>query len=462
MRVSAFFVGSLFSVGAAALLLRHLGVVEVGRYTTAMSLSAVVAGLTDLGLTAIGIRELAVLHGDRRARLATNLLGIRLVLTTAGVAVMAAFAFLVYGSLLGVGVLIAGAGVLLLNIQATLAVPLMARLRLGWVSALDLTRQLVVAAMIVLLVLADAHLLAFLAIGAVAALAILVPTVALVRGDIPIRPSFGMHEWRALVGPVLTYSIAVAAAALYFRVAIVLVSLIAGGQELGYFSASYRVVEFLLILPGLLVGAAFPIFARAARDDPDRLAYALSRVFDAALIVGVWVSLSIAIGARLAIEVIGGHEFLPAVPILTVQGLAVGATFVGSVWGYGLLSLHLHRAILIFNLSLLLAIAVVVGVLTALDGAQGAAIGTASIEIAAAVFGAVVLMHGRSHLRPSLRIVPKVALAALIGAGPVLLAGSLPVIGRVVLSTVLYGVALLALKAIPSDVLEMVIRRHSA
>ena len=64
MRVSAFFVGSLFSVGAAALLLRHLGVVEVGRYTTAMSLSAVVAGLTDLGLTAIGIRELAVLHGE--------------------------------------------------------------------------------------------------------------------------------------------------------------------------------------------------------------------------------------------------------------------------------------------------------------------------------------------------------------------------------------------------------------
>ena len=200
---------------------------------------------------------------------------------------MAAFAFLVYGSLLGVGVLIAGAGVLLLNIQATLAVPLMARLRLGWVSALDLTRQLVVAAMIVLLVLADAHLLAFLAIGAVAALAILVPTVALVRGDIPIRPSFGMHEWRALVGPVLTYSIAVAAAALYFRVAIVLVSLIAGDRGSGYFSASYRVVEFLLILPGLLVGAAFPIFARAARDDPDRLAYALSRVFDAALIVGV-------------------------------------------------------------------------------------------------------------------------------------------------------------------------------
>src|ERR1700730_5104760 len=101
LRISSFLAGALISVGTAALLFRHLGVVSTGRYTTALSLSAVVTGFTDLGLTAIGMRELSVLKGAERASLARNLLGIRLVLTVLGVIVLSAFAFLAYGRLLG-------------------------------------------------------------------------------------------------------------------------------------------------------------------------------------------------------------------------------------------------------------------------------------------------------------------------------------------------------------------------
>jgi O-antigen/teichoic acid export membrane protein len=454
LRISSFLAGALISVGTAALLFRHLGVVSTGQYTTALSLSAVVTGFTDLGLTAIGMRELSVLKGAERASLARNLLGIRLVLTVLGVIVLSAFAFLAYGRLLGLGVLIAGAGVLVQNTQTTLAVPLMAGLRLGWVSALDLARQLLTAALIVVLVLAGAHLLPFLATAGVAAAVVLPVTALLVRGMIPLSVSFDIAQWRALLGPVLTYSAAVAASTLYFRVAIVIVSVIASAEQLGYFSISFRVVEVLFAIPGLLVGAAFPIFARAARDDPARLGYALSRVFEVSLMVGVWVALSIAIGAHFAIELIGGTRFLPATPVLAVQGIAVGATFVSSVWGYGMLSLHLHRLILTFNLSMLALVAIVVAILVPLDGAQGAAIGTASVEVVAAIGNGLLLVRGRPHLAPSLRTVPRVALAALLGASPAL-ADSLPVPVRVLLSTVIYVGALLALKAPPPELLTL-------
>lgn len=458
MRISSFFAGSLVSVGTAALLFRHLGVVSTGRYTTALSLSAVVTGFTDLGLTAIGMRELAVLKGHERASLARNLLGIRLVLTVVGVILLSGFAFLAYGRLLGLGVLIAGAGVLLQNTQTTLAVPLMAGLRLGWVSALDLARQLLTAVLIILFVLLGADLLPFLATAGIAAAIVLPVTAALVRGMIPLNASFDLAEWRALLGPVLTYSAAVAASTLYFRVAIVIVSVLASAQQLGYFSISFRVVEVLFTIPGLLVGAAFPIFARAARDDPARLGYALSRVFEVSLIVGVWIALSIAVGAHLAVEVIGGARFLPATPVLAVQGIAVGATFVSSVWGFGMLSLHLHRLILTFNLAMLGLVAVVVAILVPLDGAEGAAIGTASVEVVAAIGNGVLLVRGRPHLAPSLRVVPRVALAALLGATPALLDG-LPVVLRLLLSTVIYAAVLLALKAPPPELLTLVPRR---
>jgi O-antigen/teichoic acid export membrane protein len=453
--MAAFVGGSMFSLAAAALMFRHLGVADTGRYTVAMSLSAVVTGLTDLGLTAIGVRELSTLRGKSRADFASNLLGIRLFLTVIGMLLVASFAFAVYGGLLGVGVLIAGGGALLVNTQSTLAVPLIARLRLGWVSALDLARYVTTAAAIALLVLVDAHLLAFLTATAVAGCVVLPVTIYLVRGDIPLRPSFDTHQWRGLVSPLLAYSAAAVTATLYLRVAIVLVSVLAGGRQLGYFSASYRVVEAFLTLPGLLVGSAFPIFTQAAREDPARLGYALSRVFEASLIIGVWISLSLLVGARVAIDVIAGTSFHPATSVLAVQGLAVAAVFVSSVWAYGLLSLHLHRVMLLTNLVMLAIMVVAVGVMAPLDGALGAAIAVVVVEVAAVFVGALALTHGRPHLRPSLRLLPKVGISALIGCSPILLTG-IVVIDRLVLSSILYASALLLFGALPADLLKTV------
>jgi len=454
LRVASFAAGSLFTIAAGAILFRHLGVVDTGRYTTALSLGALVTGFTDLGLTAVGIRELATLEGERRAQLARNLLGIRLVLTIAGVAIVSAFAFVAYGALLGVGVLITGAGVLVANVQATLAVPLMAGLRLGWVSALDFGRVLAGTALIVLFVLLGATLLPFLAAPAIAALCVLVPTALIVRADIPLRPAFKLERWRELLGPVLTYSLAVAAATLYFRIAVVLVSLLASGVQLGYFSLSFRIVEALFAIPGLLVGAAFPIFARAARDDPTRLGYALSRVFEVSLIVGVWISLTLAVGAPLAVQVIGGDSFAPAAPILVFAALGLAGASVNAVWAFGMLSLHLHRLILAVALGSVAALVAVVAVLVELDGARGAAIGTAGVEIGAAIVAGMLLMRGRPHLRPRLSTVPKVAAAALLACAP-LLVGGVPIAAELLASTLIYGVGLLMLRAFPHELREL-------
>jgi O-antigen/teichoic acid export membrane protein len=454
LRVGSFAVGSLFSVAAAALLFRHLGVVDTGRYTIAMSLGALVSGLTDLGLTGVGLRELSVLRGTQRAVFTRNLLGMRLTFALLGALLVSAFAFVVYGPLLGLGVLIACGGVLLQNTQGILSVSLAVRLRLGWLSALELARLFMTACTIALLVLLDAHLLAFLAVTAIASAMVLPAVIALVRSDIPLKPSFDIRRWRALVTPMLTYSAAVITATLYLRVAVVLVSLLCNARQLGYFSVSYRVVENLFTLPGLLVASVFPIFAHTAHGDPARFAYAISRVFEASLIIGVWVSLSLIVGARLAIEVVGGGRFLPAAPVLAVQGLSVAAIFVSTVWSYALLSLHLHRTILILNLSMLALVALAVAVLASLYGALGAALATAAAETATALVGAIVLVRGRAHLKPRLRVLPQVALAALVGAAPMLLTGT-PIIGRVLLSTCLYAVVLLLQGAYPADLGEL-------
>lgn len=249
---------------------------------------------------------------------------------------------------------------------------------------------------------------------------------------------------------ILPYSAAVAAAALYFRLAIVLTSLLASGHQLGLFSASFRIVEFLTVIPALLAGAALPIFARAAHDDLSRLGYALGRVFEVALIVGGWIAVSLVVGASLAISIIGGPSFAPAAGVLQIMSLALVGTFVSAVWSNGLLSLRHHRDLLVINLGALVFSAVVIAVLVSVDGAAGAAIGLAAGELVAASATGALLVRRRPELRPSLRIVPLVVLAAGVALIPMLATG-VPDIVQLVVSTMLYGVVLMLTRALPPE-----------
>jgi O-antigen/teichoic acid export membrane protein len=454
LRVVGYFVGALAGAGSAALLFRHLGVVDTGRYVAIASLVAIVGGVTDLGLTAMGVREVSAKPPGEGEQILRTMLGVRVTLTIAGIAVMTAIAAVGYPAVFVVGVPLAGLALLLQTTQDNYAIVLMTSLRLRWLAVLELVRNVGAALLIVLFVLLDAKLLVFVSVGIPVALVALLINAQLVRGERSLVPSFDWVLWRRMLTLALPYSAATAAAALYFRMAIVLTSQLTSGRQLGYFSAAFRVIEVLSLVPLLLTGSAVPILARSAVSDHRRLGYALERLFEVTLIVGAWVALAIAAGASLAVAIIGGSKFSPAVPVLAIEGIALGATFVSSVWANGLLSLAQYRQILVVNLVMLTFSAAVIAVLVGIDGARGAAIGTAIAEVTAALLNGAVLIRGRPALRPRLRVVPRVALAAAIGSIALIIPG-VPSILRVVLTTALYGAVLLATRAFPPELLDL-------
>jgi O-antigen/teichoic acid export membrane protein len=453
LRVAGYVAGTLLGVGAAALLFRHLGVVDTGKYSLAVSLVAIVAGLSDLGLTAIGVRELSIRHGVARDSVARNLLGLRVVLSVVGVVIIVVFTVVAgYGSTLTVGVALAGVGLVFQSTQSTLAMGLISDLRLGWVAGLEFTRALLSALLIAALVFAGAGLVVFLGVPIPVGIIVLIANAWVLRGRIPLVPLFHSSEWWGLLRKILPYSVAVAAGTIYFYTAVVIVSLLADARTLGYFSVSTRVIQVLLALPGLAVGAAFPIFSRAARDDRARLGYALGRVFEVSLIVGVGVALCLAIGASIAIAVLGGAEFGPATSVLAIQGVGLGASFVGAVWASGLLSLGRYRAILVVNLCALAGGSALIAVLVSTDGAQGAAIATAVAELVLALLNGFALVRADRSLMPPLRVVPIVILATGLAVATTLL--DLPVVVSVLLATAVYAVAIISLGGLPEELTE--------
>ena len=458
MRVAGYLGGSLTGLGAAALLYRHLGLHGVGEYGLILALIGIVGGFSDLGLTVVGVRSASTLPARERTAMLRDLLGLRVALSVAGITIIALICLPIYPSIIAAGVAIGGVALVLQVWLDNYIVSLIVSLRMGWVAAIQFANNFAAAILTVVLVLAGARLLGFIAIAIPVALGSLTLALRVLRGERGLTPTYNAARWRAMFGRSIVYSGAVAAATLYFYAAIVLTSLLASRNQLGYFQLSFRVTTVLAIVPALLSGSALPIFARAARDDAQRLGYALNRVLEVALLLGAWVALTLGVGAHFAVELVGGssgqHNFLPAAPVLVFQGVALAGTFVSSVAQYGLLSLALNRRILVINIGGLAAAIVLMCVLIPLDGARGAAIGTMLGELGAAFAAWTALCMARPELRPSLRIVPGVALAVLAGCAPLLL-GSWPVIARVALSTLIYAVVVLLTKSFPTELGEL-------
>ena len=458
LRVAGYIAGVVLGVGASALMFRHLGVVDSGRYVTVLALIAIVGGVSDLGLTAVGVREYTTRHGPDRDHFMRNLIGMRVTFTVAGVCVAAAFALAAgYPSEMVAGTALAGAGFVLFIYQQSLSTALQAELRLGWVTAIQLMAQALQAAAVVALVLAAAGLVPFLAVQ----LPVMVPLIALtawlVQRSSPLLPAARGSEWAAVMRDVLPYSAAVVFAVVYFRLIAVLVSVLSTERETGYFGVAFRVIDTVALIPPLLVSSAFPVLARAARDDRARLSYAVTRLSEGMLLLGAWIALCLFVGAEVAIDVVAGPDFGPSVDVLRVLAVALLGSFLLATWGYALLSLHCHRAILIANAFALGVAAVAGAVLIPSEGASGGAVALAIAELTLAAGYGVALVRVEPSLRKAAGTAWRTALALGAALAAALLPGLGPLVGTIVATAVYFGV-LAATGAIPWEVRDALTR----
>jgi O-antigen/teichoic acid export membrane protein len=458
LRTGAYFAGIGLSIASTPLLIRHLGVAEYGRYVTVAALMNLVAGVTEAGLNAIALREYSTLDGAARRSAMRAIMGLRYTLSLAGVLVGLAFALVAgYDSPLVVGAIGAGAAVVVAAVQQLVVTPLQCELRFGWLAAMSLAAQALQVVAIVVLVLAGAGLVEFLWVGVPLALILLVWAILLVGPKMSLRPSLRWAEIWPLLKDTLPYTFAVALNVVYFRVTILVMSIEASELQTGYFATSFRVIEVLLGIPALVIGAAYPILARAERDDDDRFSYAMRRILELSLMLGTWMAMCCVVGAQVAIDVLAGDEGQPAVEVLRIQGITLVSTGIAVAAGYGLLTLRRYRAMMILNC---VALVISAGLTLALVdplGAKGAAIATVGTETALAIGVVTVLTRVRPDLLRGLARSPLIVAIGGVAAAVGLLCG-LPSLVALVVANVVFGAGILAGRLLPPEIRD-VIRR---
>ena len=420
------------------------------------------AAITEAGLGALGTRELAVRKGRDREDLMRHLLGIRVALTVAGVGAALAFAAAAgYGEELVVGTVVAGAALLIYVLQAIVGLPLAVDLRLGWLTVIDLLRQVSYLGVVIVLVLVGSGLVPLLGAAIPGGIVGLLVTMWLVRGRVPLRPAYHSSAWRQILRDTLPIAAAGAIYSIYFRVVLLLMAVLATAAEVGYFALSFRIVEVAILLPGMVVGSMLPLFSRAARDDQARLAFAYRLTTEVAVLGGIGLTLLGTVGAPLAIGFLTGEATGPAVDVVLIQSLALAAVFGNVVIGTTFVALRRNRDMIVTSSVALAATVLAVLALAPPFGAEGGAAAAVIGEWTLLAAGLLLLRRARPDLRPSLRKLPHALLAAgaAVAAAELIAIPTVPNVGAVVIAAVVYAAVLALTRAVPRELIDALLGR---
>jgi O-antigen/teichoic acid export membrane protein len=459
MRIAGFGVSLLIGIISAPLMIRHLTVAEYGIFATANSLLFVVTGLAEGGIGNVAVREYTQSDASARQRLLGALLGLRYVMMAVGALVAVALTFVLdYPIEATIGVAIGSVGLLIGATQNTSAIPLAVNLQLAQLTAIDLVRQIAATATIAALVVLGASLIPFFGVFVMGLAAMLIATLIVARPPRVPRPMIDRAQWSHLMRQTGVFAVATAFAIIYFQVALLAVAALSNAEEAGYYGAAFRVVEVLNGVPWLLAASVFPIIARAASSDTERLRYALRRMTTTAVLVGAGFAVVLVVGAPWILAFVGGGKLDPSIPILRTIALGVPFTFVIATWSFGLLSMKAHRAILIANgLALVAAIVLAVALLPRY-GATGAGVLTLVVEVVLAAAYAVALARRPERIGIASDGLWKIVLAAGAGIAAGLIVPIPPVAATLLAGTVFAAIALVT-RAVPQEILDAARRR---
>lgn len=416
--------GILAGLATATLLLRHLGVAQSGRYVTVMSLVAIASSVVDLGLNVSASRELALRERHGRRALMANILGQRLWVTPIALLAIVGFSVLAgYPPSMEIGTALAGTGLYVVALADALLLGLTVELRNAGLALVDFLKQAVALAGVALLVALGARLTAFFAVLIVTGLAVVAVTPLLAGREAFVLPRLDRTEQRMLARRALPLAGALVLGQIYFRLVIVLMSLVSDARQTGYFGGSLRAMEALVSIPILVAGVALPVLAAAARDDRARLRYAIEGLSEGAVIAGVLIVLVTVRAAEPVMSIIGGHAFGPAGAVLRIQ---VGALLFGAlvqIWAVSLVALGCQRELILTNALGLVGIAVFAAVLVGPFGAQG---GAAASVLGDALLASLIYWRLRScsvTVVVRARFLARVALAAAVASAALVLPG---------------------------------------
>ncbi|MEO8578504.1 MAG: flippase, partial [Gemmatimonadales bacterium] len=264
-------------------------------------------------------------------------------------------------------------------------------------------------------------------------------TIPLMRGHWP-RPTLNSLRRMARQSAMITVSRVLRVVVVSLDV--ILLGFMVSSQELGWYSAAYRIVFFVMALLYAAHSAFLPEIAQSA-DNPRALSAILSRAIGMALAVTIPFVVGGVLIARPMMNLIFGAEYQAGAGALQLLLFSLVLLAVHAATRSVFLAMHrlgLETAIIAVGVATNIALNLY---LIPRYGIEGAAVATVAGE--AVILAGAFITLARLGVRPSVRYsIPAVIAAALLAGVLLLIPGPRPVVASIAAGGIAYVIALAA------------------
>lgn len=372
-------VAATATVASLHLAATYLGPKSYGNVVIVLAISQVLVGVADFGIPLVVARDISLHPDDSKAIMGTAF-GLRLSMGVLSLTIATAFVLLAFASraILLIGVLVVAPLFLTRAIDVAYGGFFAAKIRNTVPLGIVATSQVLSVPILWVLLRCHAGVVGYLSVVGGSALLASLGLAAAARHR--LQGVFRLARWGQLLRVAAPLGAVTVVNMLYLRLDAILLALERSTAQVGYYGLAYRLVDFVVGLPGLLMIALFPPLVHADRAERLRL---IQRALDVLLTVSIGGCLLLALLAHPVAVLLGGHGFSESAKPLAVLSLGAALTFPSAAFGHGLVAMgEQHR--------LLRVVAVVTTVnllanllLIPLGGATGAAAALAMSEVVA-------------------------------------------------------------------------------
>lgn len=444
---------------AVSLSTRYLGQERFGEFTTITVYAGLLAIVSEWGLQAWTVRELAREDEARHEHLAGAMLGLRLLMGAIATVVAIGVSFLLpYPMVVRAGIALAAMAVLATTIASAISPILQARLRMTPIALADAARAIVYVLGIVAVIAISGGVLGFVGAtiaGAVVALAI---TYAGARRLLRITIAFDRHLWRLALASSFALGAALFIHTIYFRVDTVLLSVLKSQADVGIYGFAYRFYETLLVIPVLFTASVLPVVARDFAIPGADLRQALQRSLDFLVLAGLPLAVGGIVLAPELTRLLAGSEFADSVAPLRILLAGLVFSFVAALFGTLLIASNRQVAGLVLSLSVLVLNVILNLALIPIYSYYAAAALTSASEAVIVVAG-FVLVRRTFAFTPGLRATAYGLVAAAVMGGVVWLLRGFPLVVPIAAGVAVYGGIIFLSGVVPRETLRELMPR---
>ncbi len=450
-------IATLLAVVIASLLMRYLGPEGFGEYTIIITFLAIFSVLADLGLEATLTREISKEGADIK-KIVSNIFTIKLIFGFAILLLAPIIAlFFPYSDTVKKGILIGVISYLCIILIRVLWGIFQKHFHMEKVAIGEVSAKVIWLLGVILCVRLNFGLLYIVAFAVLANFVNLIVIFLFAQPFVKIRLAFNFLEWRHLLKIAYPLAIMAALTLVYFRVNIILLSVLKSEAEVGIYGAANKIIEFLVTLSAIFTGLLLPVLSRTVFLDRERFAKVYQKGFNALAVLAIPLIFGTQFFAKPIIGLLGGKEFLASASVLRILIFSCGFIFFAHLFSYAVVAANQQKkAVWFYGLAAFVA---VLGNLIFIPYFSYYATAVVSIASEAIICLSCAWIIARAiKARPHLKVFLKSLISSLIMCGMLYLLPKWHFSISFVLAIVIYFVVLYILRGFSKETVKEIIR----